>query len=101
MSAPGTKPANEPVVIRLRSPIVFGSKRIEEITVRPVKAKHLRSYNSSDDAMKNTLVMASKLTGLLSEEIDELEGDDLREVLAAVNAFFLAIQGTGQSSSGS
>jgi len=101
MSGQDTKSANEPVLIKLRSPIVFGSKRIEEITVRPIKAKHLRSYKASEEPMKSTLAMASKLTGELPEVIDELEGDDLRDVLAAVNAFFFAIQATGASSSDS
>lgn len=94
-----TPSANEPVVIKLRSPILMGSRRIEEITIRPVKAKHLRTLKSSDDPMQATLAMASKLSGEITEVIDELVGDDLRDVLAAVNTFFFAIQGTGLTSS--
>ncbi len=91
--------ASEPVVIKLRSPIKFGSRTIDEITVRPVKAKHMRSIKESDGPLAVTLSMASKLTGETREIIDELEGHDLRDVLQAVNGFFLAIQETGAKSS--
>lgn len=94
-TAPTEVAADEPVVIALRHPITFGSRRITEITVRPVKAKYMRSIKGSDDHFQSTLAMASKLTGEPSQVIDELEGQDLRDVLAAVNAFFFAIQGTG------
>lgn len=96
-----TKPvANEPVVIKLRKPITLGNRTIDQITIRPVKAKHMRAIKQSDSDMATTLLMASKLSGEISEVIDELEGEDLREVLEAVNAFFLAIQPTGRTSSG-
>lgn len=89
----------EPVVIALRKPIAFGSRTISEITVRPVKAKYMRAIKETDGNMQSTLAMASKLTGEVREVIDELEGPDLRDVLEAVNGFFLAIRGTGQKSS--
>ncbi len=92
--------ADEPVVIKLRHPITFGSRTIEQITIRPVKAKDLRSIKPGSDPMATTLLMASKLSGQTDEVIDELSGDDLRDVLDAVNTFFFAIQETGQRSSG-
>lgn len=90
---------SEPVVIKLRSPIQLGSRRLDEITVRPVKAKHLRSIQGAGNDLLQTLDLASKLTGEPKEVIDELEGEDLGEVLAAVNGFLFVIQGTGKTSS--
>lgn len=86
----------EPIVIRLRKPIAFGSRTVAELTVRPVKAKYMRSVKQSDNSMESTLSMVSKLTGEVKEVIDELEGPDFRDVLEAVNGFLLAIQGTGK-----
>lgn len=100
MSEPETatdKPTvpNDPVVIALRKPIKFGSRTITEITVRPVKAKHMRAIKPTDGAMATAILMASKLSGELPEVIDELEGEDLRDVLRAVDDFFSVIHGNG------
>ncbi len=88
----------EPVIIKLRKPITFGSKTLDQLTIRPLKAKDLRRMKDSDSALQSTLNMASYLSGEVSQVIDELEGDDLREVLEVVNDFFHAIQGTGDKS---
>jgi hypothetical protein len=81
-----------PITITLRKPVTYGSRTIDKITVRPVKGKHMRALRASDNPMAQTLLMASKLSGEVSEVIDELEGSDLHDVLEAVNAFFFAIQ---------
>ncbi len=89
--------ASEPVTIKLRKPITIGNRTVEQLTIRPVKAKHMRAIKANDTSLSTTLLMASKLSGEISEVIDELEGDDLRDVLEAVNAFFFAIQPTGET----
>ena len=86
---------NEPIIIPLRKPFMFGSRSVETLTVRPVKGKDMRRINKADGDAATTLKMASILTGEVAEVIDELQGEDLGEVLAAVNFFFVSIQATG------
>lgn len=91
---------DDPIVITLLHPITFGSRHIDRITIRPVKAKHLRAIKQTDGDMAQTLLLASKLSGELPEIIDELEGQDLGAVLEAVNRFLSGILPTGGTSSG-
>jgi hypothetical protein len=90
---------SDPVVIKLKSPITFGSRTVEQLTIRAPKAKDLRRVNQSASPMQTSLDMASWLTGELKEVIDELEGDDLRDVLKVVDDFFTRLRGTGPTSS--
>ena len=92
--APKRSP-NEPISITLRKPFSFGSRRIDTITIRPVKGKDMRKINRSEGDTATTLKMASQLTGEIAEVIDELQGEDLGEVIEAVNFFFESIQRTG------
>lgn len=86
----------EPVTIPLTSPIEFGSQRVEELVVRPLKAKDLRTMKTShDDQIRYMLEMASKLSGQSTQIIDELEGEDLGKTIEVVTVFLAAIQGTG------
>lgn len=92
---------SEPVVIKLRKSITYGSRTVEELTIRPPKAKDLRRVKESDTAMQTSLNMASWLSGEVSEVVDELEGEDLAKVLEVVDTFFRKLRGTGAKSSGS
>ena len=89
----------EPVTIKLRKPITYGSRVIDQLTIRPIKAKDLRRVGGDDSLLKASLNMASWLSGEVSEVIDELEGEDLAEVLGVVERFFGAVQATGASAS--
>jgi hypothetical protein len=88
---------SEPVVVRLRKPITFGNRTVEQLNIRPPKAKDMRRMRESDGRMATALKMASLLTGEIDEVIDELEGLDLGEVIGVVNDFFLAIHGTSET----
>lgn len=93
---------SEPVTVRLSKTISLGSRVVQELTIRPVKAKDLRRVKDSDSSMISTLNMAGWLSGEVSEVIDELEGDDLARVIQVVNDFLFVIQGgTTERSSGS
>jgi hypothetical protein len=95
---PDTKPKhdnNAPVTITLRKPVARGSETITAITIRPLKGKYLRQLNEDENNIVNALNFASYLSGEPSGVIDELEGDDLRDVVKAVNDFFAAFRGTG------
>lgn len=90
---------SEPVVLKLRKPIKFGTRTVEQLTIRPPKGKDMRKIKASDGEIVTALKMASYLSGELEEVIDELEGEDLGEVMDIVNRFFLAIQGSGGGTS--
>jgi Phage tail assembly chaperone proteins, E, or 41 or 14 len=89
---------SEPVVINLKKPITFGSRTVEQLTIRPVKAKDLRRISKGESPMQLSLNMAGWLSGEIKEVIDELEGEDLAEVLKVVDGFFTKLQPTGQTS---
>lgn len=90
---------SEPVTIELRKPISFGKRTVEKLTFRPLKAKDLRRLKESESNIASALNFASYLSGEESQIIDELEGQDLRDVIEVVNGFFLSIRGTGEKSS--
>jgi len=89
---------NEPITLTLRKPVKFGDRTVTQLTIRPVKAKYMRVLGGPNSALEQTLQMASKLTGEPSQVIDEIEGDDLRELMGHVNGFLFAIQGAGEKS---
>jgi hypothetical protein len=98
------QPAPCPVVIRLRTPIteVDGvplDVPLTKLTLRPLKAKDLRSYDERKPAMGQQIDFAGKLSGQPREVIDELSGPDLGEVMGVVDDFFLGIRRPGQPSS--
>lgn len=102
-TTPASKASNEPVTISLRKPITFANRTIAQLTIRAPKAKDLRRIKDSTSALEDSLNLASWCSGEVKEVIDELEGDDLREVLGVVNRFFrnLTAPGTGDPPSGS
>lgn len=86
----------EPVTVKLRQPIHFGSQVVEELTVRPVKGRDLRRIQAPQDRqLQLTMELAGYLTGQVREVIDELEGEDLVEVLTVVASFFSGSPLTG------
>lgn len=92
---------SDPVVITLRKPITFGGRTVTQLTLRAPKGKDLRRIKDSTSSLEDALDMAGWLSGEIKEVIDELEGDDLKEVIKVVNGFFAKLQGTGATSSGS
>lgn len=90
--AAGVGVQSEPVTVKLRKPVKYGSRTVEQITLRPLKAKDMRRYREHDGNMGNAINFASHLSGEVAEVIDEIQGLDLRDVIEAVNLFFLAIR---------
>lgn len=79
----------DPVVIDLANPIEFGSKMITELTIQPLKAKHLRRLKASEDrSLAMMIELAGYLAGQPTQVIDELEGEDLHRVIGVVADFF-------------
>lgn len=88
-------PLSEPVVIKLRKPATFGSRTIEQMTIRPLKGRDMRRYEQASGQVGKSLLFASILSGEMPGMIDELEGEDLGAVMDTVNDFFAAIHRTG------
>lgn len=86
----------QPVTVKLKHPIEIGSQRFEEITIQPMKAKHLlKCEKSEDDKVGWCLELAGYMSGNTSHMIGELEGEDIWEVVAAVASFFAGGQTPG------
>lgn len=76
-------------VIKLTEPVTVGSKTVTELTIRPLKAKHLRGIKFGYDGIDSDVMLdlASKITGELPAVIDELSVEDLAALGAAVSDF--------------
>lgn len=79
---------SESTTVQLRKPIQHGSEVITQLTLRPLKGKDMRRLKAStDQPMAMIIELAGYLSGQVTQVIDELEGEDLREVMQAVSGF--------------
>lgn len=81
-------------VVKLRDPIMFGSRVIEELSIRKPKAKDMRKF-SMNPAMGDMLDLASVLAGEPTSVIDELSVPDMSRVIEVIGDFLGASQPTG------
>lgn len=86
----------QPVVYKLVEPITFGSEVYTELTIQPLKAKHLRKSSSKFD-MADLISIAGDLTGLTKEEIGEMSAEDTLAVVEIVGGFLGRGPGTGKA----
>jgi hypothetical protein len=90
----------EPVAVRLRVPIQFGSETITELTIRPPTGKDFRKLlTQTGYELDTVLTLAGRLSGQPDAVIDRLGGDDLAEVFAIVSGFMPAGPATGSTPS--
>lgn len=90
----------DPVTIKLRTPIQFGSTTIAELTVRPPTGKDLRRLQTQTGyEMDTVLALAGRLSGQPDGVIDRLSGDDLAEVIEVVSGFMPNSRATGRTDS--
>lgn len=85
---------SEPTTIKLRTPIVFGSNTIEELTLRRPKAKDFRSL-PMEPRFGDILDLAGRLCAQPKAVMDELDVEDLDEVMNIVGDFVPGGRGTG------
>ena len=85
--------------VKLRTPIDFGSQRIEELTFRTPAGKDFRRLPPDGSSMDVTLILAGRLSGQPDAVIDKLSGDDLWEVMTIVGGFMPGGPATGSTSS--
>lgn len=70
--------------IKLDYPIKDGhGNEIKELTIRRAKAKDIRQMKGKTDT-ENTIILIALLTGLVPEDIDELDIADFTKVAEAI-----------------
>lgn len=83
--------------LKLKTPIEFGDERIEELTFKPLKARHLRSV-SAKPTMSDLLTLLEKSTGLSLSQVNELDSRDTMSALDIVSGFLTDGRETGEVS---
>lgn len=75
--------------ITLRNPVTVAGRVTTEITIRPIKAKHLRGIRIGYSEIETDVLLEliAKCTGELPAVIDELSLEDLAEIGNAVMDF--------------
>lgn len=84
------------MIFKLSQPVQFGQETITEITLQPIKAKHIRSL-SDKFSMGDMLDLAVKVSGQPSFVIDELCASDAMELLKILGNELGNSQATGAS----
>lgn len=87
-----------PISFILTEPISFGSETIRELTLQPLKAKHLRGL-SDKPGMSEMLDLVSKASGQPKPVIDELSASDALSLMEIVGGFLTSSRETGGSAS--
>lgn len=80
----------QPVTIKLQTPIHHGSEMIDSITLAPIKAKHLRGL-SLELNMDECLTLLGRISGHPPSVIDELSFIDVQHLFEGLTDFL----GTG------
>jgi hypothetical protein len=82
------------ITVKLLEPIQFGSRTIDELTLRKPKAKDMRQFPLNPQ-MGDMLDLASRLAGEPTSIIDELSVQDMTRVVEVIGDFLGASQATG------
>ena len=80
--------------VELQDPIEFGSRVIDQLTIRKPKAKDMRKF-PLNPSMGDMLDLASVLAGEPTSVIDELSVPDMTRVVEVIGDFLGASQATG------
>lgn len=81
------KSRKKPSTIKLIEPVEWGEEVIKEITLKPIRGKHLRTLPSSP-TLNDILKIASKISGVSSAVFDEMCSEDITRVSEAVGELF-------------
>lgn len=79
----------------LKHPITSGDEQVKVLKFRRPKAKDFRGMDLNKLDMSAFIVMASRLSGLLPTEIDEIDGEDWTNVLEIIANFISPGRKTG------
>lgn len=76
-------PRKKEVVIKLVEPITFGSETVKEVVLKSPRGKHLKLL-PPNPALKDILMMASKVSGVSSAVFDEMCSTDVIAIAEAM-----------------
>lgn len=82
------------IVVKLKEPIEFGSRTIEELVIRKPKAKDMRKFPLNPQ-MGDMLDLASVLAGEPTSVLDELSVPDMTRIIEVIGDFLGDSQATG------
>jgi hypothetical protein len=87
----------EPVTVRLKSPIQFGSDTISELTFRKGRAGDMRGldFNGRSVSMDTLMTVASRLSGQPTAVIALIDEEDCGEVFSIATGFIEKCLTTG------
>jgi hypothetical protein len=85
---------SDPVKVKLKEPVQFGTELVSELTFRKPKGKDFRRFPASP-TMGDILDLVGTLSGQPKAVIDELGVEDLAEVSAVVEGFIPGGRATG------
>lgn len=71
------------ITIKLEDPIQWGEETIEEVILKPIRGKHIKNL-PAQPALKDLLVIASKISGVSSAVFDEMASSDIMKIAEAV-----------------
>lgn len=78
----------------LKVPVPWGSETVSELTIAPLKAKHMRGV-PGEPKMGDLLILVGHVTGQPQAFIDELDAADAMALCGLVGGFLSGGQGTG------
>lgn len=89
-----------PFTLQLEAPITDDKARetVTELVFREVTGKVARTFPARGISWPQLPGLIEKLTGASTRIVDQLQGRDLRDALAAASCFFASIRATGRGS---
>lgn len=91
------KPREFPFTIKLKTPIDFGSERVEEITLRRGTVRDLKGIRiGTEFPVEHLVLVASRLSGRPVGLIEKLDQDDAGPVFEVIIDFFANSLSTGR-----
>lgn len=100
MSSKSKAEAPQSVTIKLIEPVKYGSEMVEELVVKPPRARHLREFPAKNQKVGDLMNVAALMCGRSDALIDELGMADWRQLEEVVSDFLDSSLGNGDGSSG-
>lgn len=85
----------DPIVIKLKTPIQANGEEVTELRLRKPKGKDFRVIKDVEHPFDMILDFAASLAGVPPSTMDALEAEDVKEVTEAVGGFLAKFPVTG------
>jgi hypothetical protein len=87
----------DPVAFKLRVPVVFAGKTIDEMVMQPMRPAHLRNISKDASAEDKALLLVQRLSGQPPGVIDLMDMADFEEAAGIIAGFQSGSQATGRT----